>query len=191
MRTRLIIITAPSGAGKTTLCQKLLVEFPELKLSISSTTRLPRGNEKHGVEYFFLTREEFQQEIELGGFAEWANVHEHYYGTAKQTLLDSSQNGKTVLLDIDFQGADSLHQHYPDQCLRIFISPPSLEELESRLRRRGTESELSIQKRLFNAKTEMDQKNRFDFVVINDSLPDAYLQLSEIVRNFLKKDGHD
>ena len=190
IRPRLVIITAPSGAGKTTLCQKLLKDFsPKLVLSISSTTRNPRGTERDGIEYHFLSPSEFKKQIEMNGFAEWASVHGHYYGTAKQTIAKASQEGKALLLDIDVQGADSLKTHYPNDCLLIFISPPDLEELEIRLRRRATESEESIQNRLTNAKKEMNQRDKFDHVIVNDSLLDAYDQLSKIVQGFLAK-GH-
>ncbi|MBI2712731.1 MAG: guanylate kinase [Bdellovibrio sp.] len=182
----LIVISAPSGAGKTTLCQRLLVEFPNLKLSISSTTRAPRGSEKDGVEYHFLTSEAFKDGIDQGRFAEWAQVHGNYYGTAKQTIESNFKKGYSVLLDIDVQGAELLRQAFPKQCFSIFIAPPSMEELERRLRARKTEREEVILKRLENAKSEMDQKHLFDAVVVNDSLDNAYAQLKALVEKKIR-----
>jgi guanylate kinase len=185
MPGHLIVISAPSGAGKTTLCARLLKDFPELVLSISSTTRAPRGQEKHGVEYFFLSRADFEAQIQAGRFAEWALVHGNYYGTSKDTIEQTFAAGRSVLLDIDVQGAASLAQAYPAQTFRVFISPPSLAELEGRLRSRGTDSEETIQKRVKNAEEEMKRLSEFDKVVINDQLDRAYTELRELVRERL------
>lgn len=178
---QLIVISAPSGAGKTTLCQKLLKDFPELTLSISSTTRAPRGLEQNGVEYFFLTREEFENEVKQDRFAEWATVHGNYYGTSKKVIEDAFNAGKSVLLDIDFQGAEQLKKAFPKQCRRIFITPPSMEELEFRLRARRTDSEEVIQKRIINAHEEIAQAKKFDHVIVNDSLERSYGELKKII----------
>lgn len=175
----LIVISAPSGAGKTTLCAKLLTEFPDLVLSISATTRSPRGTEKHGVEYFFLSRQEFEQEIQENRFAEWALVHGNYYGTSKAVIEKAFQANRSVLLDIDVQGAAKLKQSYPQRSYLVFIAPPSLEELERRLRSRLTDNEASIRKRLENAKTEMAQSHNFDTIIINNKLDQAYEELKE------------
>jgi guanylate kinase len=185
----LIVISAPSGAGKTTLCKRLLADLPSLTLSISSTTRNPRGSEKHGVAYFFLTQDEFEKKIQEGQFAEWAQVHGNYYGTSKDAIESIFQSGKSVLLDIDIQGAEQLSKAYPTQCLRIFIAPPSLEELEKRLRSRGTDTEETIQKRMMNAKKEMAASPSFDHVIVNDSLDQAYSELKTIVANQLYPEG--
>ena len=182
---RLIVISAPSGAGKTTLCQKLLDDFPELVLSISSTTRAPRGSERHGKEYFFLSREEFEEEIQEKRFAEWALVHGNYYGTSKSVIERSFQAGKSVLLDIDVQGAESLRKAFPDEAVLIFITPPNMEELECRLRSRGTDSEDTIQRRLKNAAAELSKKEIFDHVVVNDTLDQAYSDLKALVERSL------
>lgn len=181
----LFVVSAPSGAGKTTLCQRLLRDFSGITLSISSTTRAPRGSEKHGVEYFFLDKAEFEKKIQEGQFAEWAMVHENYYGTSKAVLEKAFQENKSVLLDIDVQGADQLKKSYPHNCYRIFIAPPSLAELEFRLRARKTDSEETIQKRLQNAKAEMDQRAHFDCTIVNDSLDRAYEELKTIVEKLL------
>lgn len=176
----LIVLSAPSGAGKTTLCRKLLENFPSLILSISSTTRAPRGTEKNGIEYFFLTREKFEKEIQRNRFAEWAQVHGNFYGTSKDVIEKAFQTGNSVLLDIDVQGAEQLKKNYPDSCFQVFIAPPSLQELEFRLRARNTDSEETIQKRLQNAKAEMEQSHKFDVVIINDSFDRAYEELQTL-----------
>ncbi len=178
---KLIVISAPSGAGKTTLCAKLLKDLPKLKLSISSTTRAPRGKERHGVEYFFLKKEEFEKQVALGRFAEHALVHGNYYGTSCDAIESAWARGQAVLLDIDVQGAASLKKAYPAETVRIFIAPPSLEVLEQRLRSRGTDNEETIQKRLVNSKTEMAQMKLFDHVIVNDDFDAAYSQLHAIV----------
>jgi guanylate kinase len=177
----LIIIAAPSGAGKTTLCKRLLQDFPTLVLSISSTTRPPRGQEKSGIDYFFLTLEEFQQKIQNHDFVEWAKVHSHFYGTSKTAIETAWNQHKSVLLDIDIQGAEQLRQAYPKEAVRIFIAPPNLIELEKRLRSRGTDSEETIQKRLKNAQLEMELGQHFDHWIVNDSLDQAYTELKTIL----------
>ena len=183
---KLIVLSAPSGAGKTTLCLKLLADFPELRLSISSTTRAPRGTEVHGKDYFFLDQEKFEREIAAKGFAEWAHVHGNYYGTSEAFLQSCFNEGKSVLLDIDVQGARSLKLLHPERSVLIFIEPPSAEELERRLRTRGTESEASIEKRLANAATEMAAAPEFHHRVVNDSFERAYFQLFGIVSHELR-----
>ncbi len=185
-QSRLVVISAPSGTGKTTLCARLLKDIPELVLSISTTTRAPRGQEKHGVEYFFLPIAEFKSLIAVNGFAEWAEVHGNFYGTAKRFIETTFAAGKSLLLDIDVQGADSLKKAYPAETVRIFLKPPSMEELERRLRARGTDSEESIQKRLLGAVQEMTYLDHFDHVVVNDDLEKAYFELSGIVLHAIR-----
>lgn len=178
----LIIISAPSGAGKTTLCDRLLKEFPDqVELSISSTTRKPRKGESHGVHYFFTDADDFQKQIANDRFAEWALVHGNYYGTSKDKIEAIMSRGKSVVLDIDVQGAYALRKAYPGQCLLIFISPPNLNELEKRLRGRGTDDEAVIQKRIQNAIREMDHSQDFDHIIVNDRLDQAYADLKKIV----------
>lgn len=175
---KLIIVSAPSGAGKTTLCQRLLQDFPQIIVpSISFTTRQPRGEETHGVHYHFTTQEEFKKGIQENQFAEWALVHGNYYGTGKKIIEKSFKEGKYVLLNIDVQGAHSLRSVYPSQNISIFIAPPNLKELEQRLRKRGTDDEKTIQKRLVNAQDEMKKSGEFDKVIVNDTLEKAYQEL--------------
>lgn len=180
-KPRIFILSAPSGAGKTTLCARLLRDFPALVLSISSTTRAPRGQEKNGLHYHFLSQEAFKREIDAGHFVEWALVHGNYYGTSRKTFETTWANGKAVLLDIDVQGAESLRTAFPEDALSLFVSPPSLEILEQRLRTRGTDSEASIARRMANAREEMAAAPRFHAVVINDDLDHAYAQLQELI----------
>lgn len=182
----LIVVSAPSGAGKTTLCKRLLDEFKSsVQLSISATTRAPRGKEEHGREYFFVSREEFERMIRDGEFAEHARVHDNYYGTPKSMISTAFRNGKSVLLDIDVQGAESLRRTYPEYCLSVFIAPPNLEVLEQRLRSRGTDSEASIERRMQNARGEMEQSSKFDHVIVNDNLDRAYAELRSLVEQRL------
>jgi guanylate kinase len=180
-KNRLIVVSAPSGTGKTTLCARLLREIPELILSISTTTRAPRGAEREGVEYFFVSAEEFRAKVDADRFAEWAEVHGNFYGTSKDFIERAFSQGKSLLLDIDVQGADSLKAAYPAETVRIFLCPPSMEELERRLRARATDSEESISKRLLAAAAEMAHQDHFDHVIVNDDLERAYFELSAIV----------
>ncbi len=182
----LIVLSAPSGAGKTTLCARLLQDLPSLRLSISSTTRAPRGQEKDGVHYSFLTRDQFEAGIRDHRFAEWAMVHGNYYGTSKDFLEGSFRAGTPVLLDIDVQGAESLRNVFPSETYTVFISPPDLDTLEKRLRARGTDTEETIRKRMNNARTEMAAMSKFDAIIVNDDLDRAYSELREVVTRALQ-----
>lgn len=186
MPSQLVIITAPSGAGKTTLCQRALKDFPALRLSVSCTTRAPRVNEQNGVHYWFLTQKDFEQKIKNAEFIEWALVHGNYYGTSKKWLQEALDRQEWVLLDIDVQGAEQLKKRFPKNCCQIFIAPPSLSILEQRLRARGTDSEASIQERLKNATQEIEIGKNFDFILINNELQQTYQALQMILQNKLQ-----
>ena len=187
----LVIVSAPSGTGKTTLCRMLMRDFNCLELSISSTTRAPRGfgrdAEVPGKDYVFISKKEFEEAIKRDEFAEWAEVHGNYYGTSKKTIEGLFQKGKSVLLDIDVQGAELLRKAYPGQNFSVFISPPSIEELERRLRARQTDSDNTINTRLNNAKIEMAESSHFDVVIVNDDLEKAYKDMKEAVEKQLAK----
>jgi len=184
---KLIVISAPSGGGKTTLCRKLLAEMPELVLSVSSTTRPPRGQEQNGKDYFFLSPEEFQSRVRAKRFAEYALVHGNYYGTSKDVIEAAFAAKKPLLLEIDVQGAKSIREAYPGDTFTVFITPPDMATLEKRLRARGTDSEAVIQKRLENARHELQHAPDFDYMIINDEFERAFSALKECVKETLEQ----
>lgn len=176
----LFIISAPSGAGKTTLCRAILKHFPRMQYSISFTTRAPRPGEKNGVDYHFITPKEFEAGFEKGQWAEWATVHGYYYGTSAVFLEKEIEAGRSVLLDIDVQGAKQVLERYPN-CVAIFIMPPSMMVLKERLQSRNTDSPSEVEKRLKNAEQEMAQKGLYHHVVVNDLLTTAIEELIGII----------
>lgn len=176
----IFVISAPSGAGKTTLCKEIIDFFPTLRHSVSYTTRLPRAGETDGVDYHFVSRERFDAMVAEGAFVEWAQVHGNCYGTALETLRSSRQAGADILLDIDCQGAAQLKKNL-DNCVYIFIMPPSFEELRRRLENRGTDSAEVIATRIANARSEMRQASWYDYIVVNDRLELALAQVQSIV----------
>lgn len=171
-----IVISAPSGSGKSTLCQLLLAEFPNLRFSISCTTRKKRINEVQGKDYIFIDKDDFLARRNSGKFAEWAQVHGNFYGTPMEPLKELLKSGHDVLLDVDVQGAAQIRGSLP-QAFFIFILPPSMTELETRLRKRNSDSEESIRQRMLNARLELYQANWYDALVINDDLNKAYSDL--------------
>ena len=177
----LIVLSAPSGAGKSTLCQHLLKKNRNMMYSISVTTRLPRPGEVDGQDYFFVTDAAFKAMIRRGEFAEHALVHGHSYGTPKSFLNRVRNDGRDVLLDIDVQGALQVKRHYPDAVL-IFITTPTLEELERRLRARCSETEAQLRLRLAAARREMGFLKRYDYHVVNDRIASAFEKLMAIVQ---------
>jgi guanylate kinase len=177
----LFIVTAPSGAGKTTLVSGLLERDPLVKLSISYTTRAPRAGEEHGRHYHFVDVPAFRQLRDKGEFLEWAEVHNNYYGTSKGWLEAQIRAGKDILLEIDWQGAQQVRKVFP-KAVGVFILPPSVEELERRLRGRGTDSEEVIARRVLAARGEMRHVAEFDYVIINEDLPTAIDDLVGVVR---------
>jgi guanylate kinase len=180
MAAKLFIVSAPSGAGKTTLVTQLLKRFPDLRYSISHTTRDPRPGEVHGKDYFFTDKNRFMEMVEAGQMLEWAQVHDNCYGTSAPFVQERLAAGQSVLLDIDVQGGRQIMDFGLD-CASIFIMPPSLDVLEQRLRGRGTDTEEVIRTRLDNAKGEIVQKSFYKHVVVNDVLDDAVAELVDIV----------
>jgi guanylate kinase len=178
----LFVVAAPSGAGKSSLVKALMQLDSRVQPSISHTTRKPRGQEKHGREYFFVSAQEFQELITENAFLEWASVHDHLYGTSKKTIQERIAQGGDVILEIDFQGAVQIKKLF-DNAVLIFILPPSLEELKARLERRGEDTPEVIQVRLVNAEKEMKQAKAFDFVIINEMFETALFDLKTIVHS--------
>jgi len=177
----LFVIAAPSGAGKSTLVKALLAQDAQLQLSVSHTTRSPRGQEQNGLEYYFVSPAAFDAMIEADAFVEWAHVHNHRYGTSRQAIEDKIHAGADIVLEIDFQGAMQIKRLFP-HAATIFILPPSWEELRARLERRGEDPPEVIALRLQNAATEMAQAPNFDFVIINDLFERALADLQLVVK---------
>lgn len=185
IKGKLIVIVAPSGTGKSTMIKRLKQDIPSIVESVSYTTRPIRPGEIDGKSYFFITREEFLAMREANEFLEWAEVHGNFYGTSKKFVEKALQEGKHLLFDLDVQGTDSMKAHFGEQANVIFISPPSVEELEKRLRHRGTENTQVINLRLMNAQKELLRKNDFDFLIYNDDIEKAYQRLIEITQKIL------
>jgi guanylate kinase len=179
------IISAPSGAGKTTLLRAALERLPDLRYSVSYTTRAPRAGEVNGRDYTFISSAEFEDGIREGRWAEWAQVHGNYYGTSAEVLSQALAEGHDILLDIDVQGAQQICNCFP-QSVTIFIMPPSLDVLEARLRTRGTDGPEAIALRLRNARGEMTQKGRYRHVIVNDILSTAVQELVAIIGSYRK-----
>lgn len=185
---KIIIITAPSGAGKSSITRHLLRTFPELSFSVSATTRQARSNEKDGVDYHFILLEDFKKMIQEKEFAEWEMVYEgKYYGTPKAELKRIWALQKVPILDIDVKGAIHVQKQYPENSLSIFVEPPSVDELRRRLSQRGTESPESLAARVSKAAYELTFKDQFDNIIINDDLQTALRQAEMIVSGFLSK----
>ncbi len=183
----LIVISAPSGGGKTTLCHQLLEKHPEMTRAITCTTREPRPGELHGRDYYFISDDEFSKRIEAGSFLEHARVFDHSYGTPKPEVLDKLLSGNDVLLNIDVQGAATVcSRAAADADLRhalvtVFLTPPSLRELESRLRRRGTDSDSQLQKRLSIARHEVEQWPNFQYLILSTSIAEDLRRMESII----------
>ena len=184
---KLIVLSAPSGSGKTTLVRRLMQD-PELNLafSVSATSRPPRSGEIHGEHYYFLSPEEFRQKIRENAFVEWEEVYpDHFYGTLKSEVERLTAAGKNVIFDIDVKGGMNIKKMYPGRTLSVFVQAPGMDELEKRLRSRGTESEEKIRLRLGKAREELQFAPRFDVIIVNDSLDRALDELTGIIRNFI------
>lgn len=183
---KIIIITAPSGAGKTSITKELMKRFPQLSFSISAATRKPRAHETDGKDYYFLSVEGFQQKIQEEAFVEWEMVYEgNYYGTLKSEMQRIWNNKQVPVLDIDVKGAIHVQDLYPKQTLSIFIEPPSVEELRRRLESRGTETADSLEARVNKAAYEISFKHSFQHVILNDNLDRAIAEAISIVGNFI------
>lgn len=182
---KLVLIVAPSGTGKSTIIKRLLKDIENLELSVSFTTRPMRPGEENGVDYNFIEEDDFLKRKDEGEFLEWAQVHGNYYGTSKKYIAAKRKEGTHVLLDLDVQGADSMKEIYGDDIKVVFIAPPSIDELENRLRHRGTENTGIINLRLANAKAEMLRKDDYDFCVLNDDLEKAYANIKKLFTEIL------
>lgn len=184
---KLVIFSAPSGSGKTTIVRELLKRFPRFEFSISATSRAPRGVEQHGVDYYFLSNDEFRARVERNEFVEWEEVYQGTcYGTLRSEMERIWSNGNIIIFDVDVLGGINLKRIFGADACSIFIMPPSVEELERRLRGRGTDSEEVILKRIGKAEFELSKAPEFDHTVVNDDLQEAIEQTASIIENFLK-----
>ena len=177
----LFVVSAPSGAGKTSLCRALTVELENLRHSISYTTRNPRPGEIDGRDYYFVTPDRFRQMVQAGDFAEWAEVHSHLYGTSRRVLDGMRAEGIDVILDIDTQGAKQIRDKYDGRAVFVFIMPPSLEILEERLRNRKSDREDEIRKRMRRSKDEMRDYTLYDYVIVNRDFDRALLEIRSVI----------
>ncbi len=178
----LVVLSAPSGGGKTTIFRKLLERNPHFEYSVSATTRPARTGEIDGRDYNFMSHEEFSQLVEQKQFAEWAIVHENRYGTLRSIVDTALDNDKTIIFDIDVQGAEQLNQTYPHDCVLIFIMPPSRIELEKRLRIRATDTHETIALRMKNADGEVSRANEYHYIVLNDNVENAITTVEAIIK---------
>ena len=188
MKGKMLIVSAPSGSGKSTIVNWLMQEHPELRLyfSISCTSRAPRGTEQNGVEYFFLTPEEFKTKIQNDEFLEYEEVYENrFYGTLKQQVERQREDGQNVVFDVDVKGGVNIKKYYGDEALSLFIQPPSVDELRRRLEGRGTDSAEAIAERLAKAEYELTFAPQFDKVIINDDLDTAVAEVHDLIARFI------
>jgi guanylate kinase len=187
-QNKIIIITAPSGAGKTSITRHLMQHFPQLAFSVSAATRPARGIEKDGVDYYFMSTEAFKQKIRQNEFVEWEMVYEgKYYGTLRAELEKIWQQNKIPVLDIDVKGAIHVQQQFPETSLSLFIEPPSVDELKNRLQGRGTETDESLAARVNKAAYELSFKEHFNKVIVNDDLQKACIEAEMIIFGFINK----
>ncbi|MEO0777309.1 MAG: guanylate kinase [Bacteroidota bacterium] len=185
--SKLVIFTAPSGAGKTTIVRHLLDQYDQLAFSVSVTTRQRRPHETDGADYYFLTREDFEARVAAGEFLEWEEVYEgQYYGTLRSEIDRLWELGKCIIFDIEVKGATNIKNTYPDQSLAVFVKPPSPTVLFERLRARQTETEASLQKRIRRASEELTYENSFDAVLLNDVLEDTLRNAEQLIETYLQ-----
>jgi guanylate kinase len=176
----MLVVSSPSGAGKTSLCRRLIVDHPDLELSVSWTTREPRRGEQDGREYHFVSRESFDAEIERKGFLEWADVHDNRYGSPLPPVRGALDRGHDILFDIDWQGAARIARKAPEDVVRVFILPPSLRELKRRLEARAQDHPDVIERRVARAKDEMSHWREYDYVMVNDDFDRTYAELAHV-----------
>lgn len=177
----LLVLSAPSGTGKTTLARRLLAELPDAIFSISVTTRRARGREQDGVDYHFVDVASFQERIERGEFVEWAEVHNHFYGSSQAVVDEARARRGVAIFDIDVQGGQAIKRKHPDTVM-VFVLPPSMEELERRLRERGTDAEETIRRRMLAARSEIERGvATYDYILVNDDFERAYRDLRSVV----------
>ncbi len=179
---KLIVISGPSGCGKTTIAKEILARHPEIAFSVSATTRSRRPTEEHGKDYFFLSREDFQRNIQRGELIEWEEIYGDYYGSLNSEVQRAFGSNRSLLFDIDVNGALSIKRKFGAESLLIFIKPPSIEVLATRLRRRKTESEEAVRRRLERASMELGRAPEFDYAIVNDDLQRAVERADEIIR---------
>jgi guanylate kinase len=182
----IFVVGAPSGTGKTTIIREIFKIYPTLSFSVSATTRKPRDYETQGKDYFFLSEEEFKKKIELNEFVEWEKFYDYYYGTLKSFIREKMESGISLLLDLDVKGGVNIKKIFPDAVL-IYILPPSIEELEKRLRNRNTESEEDFQKRIDRAQMELKFRTEYDYCIVNDKLDKAIEDVANIIKEKLNK----
>lgn len=180
-RGKLIVVSAPSGAGKTTIVRTLMAKYPSMLFSVSATTRPLRGAEVNGKDYFFLTKEEFDRRIKAGELVEWEEIYGNYYGTLKSEVDRALHNGKIMMFDIDVKGGLSIKKHYPDDTVLIFIKPPSVEALHRRLLDRKTEDEATVARRMTRVPMELEKGNEFQYQVVNEDLKTALAAVEAIL----------
>jgi guanylate kinase len=177
----IIIVSAPSGAGKTSICDAIIKDDKNIVYSVSTTTRVPRAGEKNGREYFFVDEKTFKRDIKSGKFIEWAKVHDNYYGTSKKVLRGALSKGRDVLLDIDVQGALNIKKQYKN-ALMLFIMTPTLKELKNRLIKRNKDSVKTIKTRIENARKEIKYVHKYDYLIINDKLKESISNVKAVVK---------
>jgi guanylate kinase len=181
MEGSLLVVSGPSGSGKSSLCKRLCAHFDLARLSVSTTTRAPRGDEKEGKDYFFVSKEAFTSAIDRGEFLEWANVHGNFYGTSKKWVEEALASGKSVIFDIDVQGQASICKIFPNETTSVFVTTPSVAVLRDRLIKRGADDAAAIEKRLSAALGEMGCIDRYDYLLINDSFEESFESLKGVV----------
>ncbi|MGB1361015.1 MAG: guanylate kinase [Alphaproteobacteria bacterium] len=179
----LLVLSSPSGAGKSTISRRILSEDDNLSLSVSATTREPRDGEVDGKDYHFLTKDKFKQMIDNDEFVEHAEVFDNYYGTPKQAVIDAIDDGKDVIFDVDWQGGQALFNKFPDNIVKIFILPPSIEELNKRLTTRAQDSQEVIASRMAKSALEISHWNEYDWVIINDDLEESIAKVKSIIQS--------